>query len=360
MSKKSIRPGEKVPLKLTATERKLILEEVTGLPSEYEAVLQSKPARQPVMMSLDDLDDFGGYIAAEANHTDDPKLEQKLDQIFGKVQTLLETHTDEPPNTLTVEDARTAKVLSEKAVEIAQWVAQVLVGAEQLGIKNKPLEDFWQSPAQRDVLLLVPGISKSIKGKLAKKGASFTLAEVAGMTMALVEDLPDGDARKQMAFLLVAQHLMDRLREGVGGPTKPEEDHTEKPKARASSTTVYQFKITLNDYEPTIWRRIQVKDCTLDKLHERIQTAMGWTNSHLHEFEIDGERYGDPELLNYGFEEFPGVDTTVTKISQIVPKDGKRFGFLYQYDFGDSWNHEVLFEGCLRAGSGQRYPLHRR
>ena len=122
MSKKSIQPGEKVPLKLTATERKLILEEVTGLPSEYEAVLQSRPARQPVMMSLDALGDFGGYIAAEANHTDDPKLEQKLDQIFGKVQTLLETHTDEPPNTLTVEDARTAKVLSEKAVEILEQI----------------------------------------------------------------------------------------------------------------------------------------------------------------------------------------------------------------------------------------------
>ena len=40
-----------------------------------------------------------------------------------------------------------------------------------------------------------------------------------------------------------------------------------------------------------------------------------------------------------------------------MPKDGKRFGFLHQYDFGDNWQHEVLFEGCLRAGSGQRYPL---
>lgn len=123
------------------------------------------------------------------------------------------------------------------------------------------------------------------------------------------------------------------------------------------SDRLYQFKITLNDYEPTIWRRIQVKDCTLDKLHERIQTAMGWTNSHLHEFTIDGERYGDPALLDDGYEDFYCVDTTVTKISQIVPKDGKRFDFLYQYDFGDSWNHKVLFEGCLRAESGQRYPL---
>ena len=41
---------------------------------------------------------------------------------------------------------------------------------------------------------------------------------------------------------------------------------------------LYQFKITLLDIHPAIWRRIQVKDCTLDRLHEHIQTAMGWTN----------------------------------------------------------------------------------
>jgi hypothetical protein len=47
----------------------------------------------------------------------------------------------------------------------------------------------------------------------------------------------------------------------------------------------------------------------------------------------------------------------VTKISEIVPKNGKRFHFVYEYDFGDGWEHEVLFEGCLRAEKGVRYPL---
>jgi hypothetical protein len=118
-----------------------------------------------------------------------------------------------------------------------------------------------------------------------------------------------------------------------------------------------QFKITLLESNPPIWRRIQVKNCTLDKFHERIQTAMGWTNSHLHQFEIDGERYGDPELIDDGFEDFECVDSTITKISEIVPKDGKRFQFTYEYDFGDCWKHEVLFEGCLKAEKGGRYPL---
>jgi len=124
-----------------------------------------------------------------------------------------------------------------------------------------------------------------------------------------------------------------------------------------ASERLYQFKITLLESQPPIWRRIQVKNCTVDKLHERIQTAMGWTNSHLHQFEIDGERYGDPELIDDGFEDFECVDSTVTKISEIVPKDGKRFVFRYEYDFGNDWQHEVVFEGCLRAESGRRYPL---
>ena len=87
---------------------------------------------------------------------------------------------------------------------------------------------------------------------------------------------------------------------------------------------LFQFKITLMESEPPIWRRIQVKDCTLDKLHEHIQTAMGWTNSHLHEFEINGQRHGNPELLDDGFEGFECVDSTTTMISDIVPKGSKR------------------------------------
>lgn len=51
-----------------------------------------------------------------------------------------------------------------------------------------------------------------------------------------------------------------------------------------ASERLYQFRISLEGTRPPIWRRIQVKNCTLDKLHEHIQTAMGWTNSHLHDF----------------------------------------------------------------------------
>jgi len=120
---------------------------------------------------------------------------------------------------------------------------------------------------------------------------------------------------------------------------------------------VYQFKITLLDTAPPIWRRIQVGDCTLDKLHEAIQTAMGWTNSHLNHFRIDGARYGDPMLLAETFEELRYKDSTTTRLSDILPASGAPFRFEYEYDFGDGWKHEVLFEGRHPAEPGKRCPL---
>jgi len=134
-----------------------------------------------------------------------------------------------------------------------------------------------------------------------------------------------------------------------------------KPPAKLSkpnfTQAVYQFKITLRDFKPPIWRRIQVQECTLDKLHEHIQTAMGWTNSHLHHFRIDKQFYGDPELMQETFEEMGYQDSTATRLSEILPKDGKRFSFFYEYDFGDSWEHEIRFEWSSEAAPGSRYPL---
>ena len=357
-TRKHVRPGEKLPLKLVAAERKLVLEELMCVDQQIEQAVSDTPTDQPVMMSLDDLDDLGGHIAAEANHCNDKKKQKTLDAIFEKIQGLLDKFTDsEPLQTVKIEDARKVKAISDQSVQIADWVAQVLVAAEQLGIKKKHVEHFWLAPAQRDVLLLVPGVTKAIKSKLAKEKSSFTVAEVASMTMAVAEDLLDGDARKQLAVLLVAQHLMDRLKEGIVGPSKPSASKKPKAQAKVANDTLFQFKITLLESNPAIWRRIQVKNCTLDKLHEHIQTAMGWTNSHLHQFEIKGKRYGDPELLDDGFEDFECVDSTKTNLSDILPKNGKRFAFKYEYDFGDGWEHEVLFEGRPPVDPKAKYPL---
>ena len=130
-----------------------------------------------------------------------------------------------------------------------------------------------------------------------------------------------------------------------------------EPDPEPEVTEVYQFKITLLETKPPIWRRIQVGNCTLDKLHEHIQTSMGWTNSHLHHFRIDETLYGDPQLLAGNFEELKYEDSTRTLVGAVVPEDGKRLAFEYEYDFGDGWVHEILFEGRLPVEPKRKYPL---
>jgi Plasmid pRiA4b ORF-3-like protein len=243
--------------------------------------------------------------------------------------------------------------LTEQSVALAEFAAKALVAAEQLGVKKKVVDGFSLDDSERAIAADLPGISATLKKKLAKDAATFTVADTASIVMAVAESLLEGEPLKRLKLLFITKKLTDCLQANVV-PAVPA-----KSKAKKSKPTncIYQFKITLLGSKPPIWRRIQVQDCTLDKLHEHIQTAMGWTNSHLHQFDIKGERYGDPELLDDGFEDFECVDSTKTNLSQILPKTGKRFAFKYEYDFGDGWEHEVLFEGTPPVDPKAKYPL---
>ena len=83
-TRRHIKPGTKVGLKLTAAERKLILEDLICQDDNYIQVIRDTPARQPVQFTLDDWDGLSGYIAAEANHAEDKNLEKKLDALFAR------------------------------------------------------------------------------------------------------------------------------------------------------------------------------------------------------------------------------------------------------------------------------------
>ena len=144
-----------------------------------------------------------------------------------------------------------------------------------------------------------------------------------------------------------------------------EEEHAEvfgldAPKTRkrrpTKSDLLFQFKITLLDIKPAIWRRIQVPDCTLADLHEYIQAAFGWENYHLHQFEIDGVQYSQPAPDGDDFD-MDFEDETDVLLSKLLPKSAKRTRWIYEYDFGDGWRHEVLFEGFPPSDPKAKYPL---
>ena len=107
---------------------------------------------------------------------------------------------------------------------------------------------------------------------------------------------------------------------------------------------VYQLHVELDEVQPRVWRRLWIPDMlTMAKLDRIIQSAMGWTNSHLHEFEIDGKRYGIPD--DEEVYDTPTLDDRRHKVGAVLGEAIS--GFRYTYDFGDNWRHTVTVEGRL-------------
>lgn len=116
---------------------------------------------------------------------------------------------------------------------------------------------------------------------------------------------------------------------------------------------VYQIKVTLNDTRPPIWRRVLVPgDTTLRKLHDILQIVMGWTDSHLHQFVIAGAYYGATEYDDEGDLEL--LPEQRYRMSEVAPEPGARL--VYEYDFGDSWDHTVVVEKIVPPEPGAYYP----
>lgn len=113
---------------------------------------------------------------------------------------------------------------------------------------------------------------------------------------------------------------------------------------------IYRLKVTLRHIHPPVWRRIEVPaNIKLDKLHRILQVAMGWTDSHMHAFRLGMEQYGAPSR------EFPDMfkNERTIRLDQLVG-EGKKL--IYEYDFGDGWEHEIKVEKILPAEKGKRYP----
>lgn len=101
---------------------------------------------------------------------------------------------------------------------------------------------------------------------------------------------------------------------------------------------VYQIKISLHVSKPKIWRRVLINPTiNLDDFHQIIQTVMGWTNSHLHQFEDGLDIYCPKE-----FEIEDSRDSHKVKVNSILRMEAEKIK--YEYDFGDGWMHEVLLE----------------
>ncbi|HEX2705166.1 MAG TPA: plasmid pRiA4b ORF-3 family protein, partial [Candidatus Lustribacter sp.] len=108
----------------------------------------------------------------------------------------------------------------------------------------------------------------------------------------------------------------------------------------------YLLRIELMESEPVVWRSVEVaSDLTMDVLHEVIQAAMGWQDCHLHAFVLgSADDYGAPRLLTEADtdEGEDGTQEVDVRLDQVLRQPDERIG--YEYDFGDSWSHEITLE----------------
>ena len=114
----------------------------------------------------------------------------------------------------------------------------------------------------------------------------------------------------------------------------------------------YQIKIGLIGASPPIWRRLFIADSVpLSKLHEVIQVAMGWYNCHLHQFIVDGRYYGTPDPAD-DFGET--LDEKKYRLNQFLKRE--KDAIVYEYDFGDSWEHKITLEKVLPFDPAETLP----
>ena len=110
-----------------------------------------------------------------------------------------------------------------------------------------------------------------------------------------------------------------------------------------------RLKVTLKGLKPPVWRRLVVEDTmTLGGLHMAVQAAMGWENSHLHLFLVEGAQVGDPRQLD------EVEDEARLTVGALTARGVRSFG--YVYDMGDDWEHTIAIEGRDVLEPGRAYP----
>jgi yecA family protein len=173
---------------------------------------------------------------------------------------------------------------------------------------------------------------------------------------------PDPEAMEDLIDLLPQAVAMTRLywldakRSALRGRTssrstvrKSKGREPESPSTALGS--IHRLKIRLIDVRPPIWRRVEIaSDTKLPDVSRALLAVMGWDDSHLHGFRAHGESYGVPDY------DFPSTyrDERRVTLAQLAPRPKDHF--IFDYDFGDGWEHRVVVEAIADADPEARYP----
>ena len=219
--------------------------------------------------------------------------------------------------------------------------------SEMIGLKlNK---------AQRELILQSTSLSDEEVGRLAtvvsgQQTVLFALDELDDLLDQLQDASWAAKGNERQKILRISRKISGIL----GSNIEPEQLEPPRSYLSQPTSTVYQIKIFLTELEPTVWRRICVDDCSLELLHWYIQVVMGWESDHLYVFMIGGTEFVD---FSAGFDAYERRDVCTTRLSDVIPNQNRRPRFFYEYDFGDSWIHQLIVEERLTAVREVTYPI---
>lgn len=122
---------------------------------------------------------------------------------------------------------------------------------------------------------------------------------------------------------------------------------------KRAAPKLYELHVELEDIEPLIWRRILVPgSIKLPKLHDLLQLVMGWSDSHLHSFEVGHKTFS---LAHDEMEDLHILDEQKYTLGRVLGESVREF--VYEYDFGDSWRHRIKVKPVPQPNTDWFYPL---
>lgn len=125
-------------------------------------------------------------------------------------------------------------------------------------------------------------------------------------------------------------------------------------KQARTAKKVYQLRIELANVQPTVWRTLWVPGTIkISRLDKVMQAAFGWANKHMHEFRIDGRRYGQTDFADRGDRDL--LDERLFTLEAVIGTSVKEF--VHDYDFGDGWSHKIRVEHIIDANEYNNWPV---
>jgi hypothetical protein len=173
----------------------------------------------------------------------------------------------------------------------------------------------------------------------------------------IADALSEADPAKPSEVQLFADGIRKLLEVGPSSPSSRARraSTSRQPaarKPRGAKGDVYRLRIDLLGISPPVRRAVLVPgEITLGRLHRVIQGVMGWTDSHLHRFEVGGQWYAVP----HPDDPVPVRDERRARLCDLTPERGATLRYIY--DFGDRWAHEIVVEAISPADASQPLPI---